>query len=152
MCTCMRMYSNSDCSFELYHSPYSGIKLQCEYLVSTLVRLTAYRRLVCIIFSPVPLSPTDVEITVINFYTVHVSWSTPDMSNHSCIDEYRVSCYTWPSNYTIQTVYSSSTSVIVADYYFSFYDYCCCVSGTGMGGPESCVSKRGLLTIVKQFF
>ncbi len=79
-----------------------------------------------------------------NRYAIQVSWSPPNMSNCTDVDEYRISCnISYPCSYTY-TRQTTSTSTILFGSYFSRCNYTCCVSGSNSAGesPEECASKR----------
>ena len=88
----------------------------------------------------------DVVIQVIDSYTIQVSWSPPNMSDCTDIDEYRVYChdYSW-CFYSLPTIIINSVNVSIHDYFFVEYcAYECCVSGYNSAGEGTgnCASKR----------
>ncbi len=101
----------------------------------------------CSTFPLAPNSPTNVEITGIDSYSIRVTWSPPDMSNCTDVDAYRITCFdscrysrvgnrSHSLNTTIQ--YSNSVSSCV---------FSCCVSGNNSAGvgPQNCVYGRECL-------
>ncbi len=92
-----------------------------------------------------PNSPTNVEITGIDSYSIRVTWSPPDMNNCTDVDEYRIICYS--SCYIIPTVENTSHSLNTIIQYSNSVNSCvfsCCVSGNNSAGvgPASCVYGR----------
>ena len=94
----------------------------------------------------VPHTPVDVAIQVIEYNTIQVSWSPPNMSDCTDIDEYRVNCYDYSwCYYSIPTIVTNSTNVTVHDSVLLQYcTYECCVSGYNSAGEGTgnCASRR----------
>ena len=92
-----------------------------------------------------PGLPADVEITILDHdYQIQVSWSPPDMSNCTDVEEYRVTCFNWGD---IVTEWTSSTQITLgplnSSYFNDYYSFHCCVSGNNSVGlgPQHCVLR-----------
>ncbi|XP_064392937.1 phosphatidylinositol phosphatase PTPRQ-like isoform X2 [Halichondria panicea] len=91
----------------------------------------------------IPHKPTNMEIEVIDLFSIQLTWSPPDMSNCTDIDEYRISCnFSYPCSYT-NTRQTTSITTFLHDYYFYRCNYTCCVSGSNSAGesPQECALK-----------
>ena len=114
-----------------------------------LARLSDYTIVCQSIFLLVPYTPVDVVIQVIDSYTIQVSWSPPNMSDCTDIDEYRVYCDSHDSPlcffYSLPTVATNSTNITLHNYFLlQNCVYECCVSGYNSAGEgtENCASRR----------
>ncbi len=86
-----------------------------------------------------------MEIEVINQLAIQVTWSPPNMSNCTDVDEYRISCYFYSScSYTYTRQTTSTSIILLIGSYLSHCDYTCCVTGSNSAGIslEECALKR----------
>ena len=96
-----------------------------------------------IIPNKAPGLPADVEITIFDHDNqIQVSWSPPDMSNCTDVEEYRVTCSNWGD---IVTEWTTSTQITLlnSSYFNDYHFFHCCVSGNNSVGlgPQRCVLR-----------
>ncbi len=139
---CSVIYPASNCSSGV------GAGVSCYSSMSSVNYINALTQISSYSFSRLaPNSPTNVEITGIDSYSIRVTWLPPDM-NCTDVDEYRIICYS--SCYIIPTVENTSHSLNTTIQYSNSVDSCvfsCCVSGNNSAGvgPQNCVLGRECL-------